>query len=171
MRLSSSIIFLLISLSCMSLSAQSALNRPEVKQKLHEFDFWLGEWNVYKTGTDTIVGFSHIESIIDSVGIQENYHAAGSPYQGTSINKYNFAKQQWEQYWVDNGGQTLHITGNLKDGKMILQNKAQTFQGQTIFNRITWHNHPDQTVQQVWEQSPDGKTWKAVFDGTYRKKK
>jgi hypothetical protein len=29
--------------------------------------------------------------------------------------------------------------------------------------------NPDGTVRQLWEQSPDGETWTAVFDGLYRK--
>ena len=30
--------------------------------KYHDFDFWIGEWDVYKNGTDTLVGSSQIES-------------------------------------------------------------------------------------------------------------
>jgi hypothetical protein len=48
------------------LQAQQSL---ELKAKYHEFDFLLGHWEVYKNGTDTLIAYSHIQSIIDSVGI------------------------------------------------------------------------------------------------------
>ncbi|MEM7373519.1 MAG: hypothetical protein AAF587_33135 [Bacteroidota bacterium] len=171
MRFSSLICFVLIMSLLPQLNAQAFLSRPEVKKKIHEFDFWLGEWIVYKTGTDTVAGYSHIQSILDSVGLQEHYKAVSGQFHGTSINKYNFAKQQWEQFWVDNSGLSLHIQGNREDNKMVLGNTAKTLQGSTIYNRISWHDNEDQTVRQVWEQSPDGEEWTKVFDGTYRRKK
>jgi hypothetical protein len=28
----------------------------------------------------------------------------------------------------------------------------------------------DGTIRQLWQQSPDGKDWQTLFDGTYRRK-
>lgn len=171
MRFSTLFYFVLTILFLPTLHGQSFLSNPEAQKKIHEFDFWLGEWVVYKTGTDTIGGYSRIESILDSVGLQEHYQPVSGPYRGTSINKYNFAEKQWEQFWVDNSGLTLHITGNREGNKMVLSNTAKTLQGGTIHNRISWYDNEDQTVRQVWERSQDGKKWNKVFDGTYRRKK
>ena len=161
------ILFLALFISISFLSAQNtATPKPN-----HDFNFWLGKWDVYHTTADTIVGYSQIESIIDSFAIRESYQAAGSPYQGTSLNKYNPATQQWEQYWIDNGGLTLHLKGNREGGKMILQSQSETPNG-PYANKITWYDQTDGTVRQVWEISQDeGKTWTAVFDGTYKKVK
>jgi hypothetical protein len=92
----------------------------ELKALYHQFDFWLGKWDVYKYGTDVLAGKSHIESIIDSVGIQENYTVVKGAYTGKSLNKYNPDKKRWEQYWIDNSGLTLFLAGGLIDGKMVL---------------------------------------------------
>ncbi len=69
---------------------------------------------------------------------------------------------------MDNSGLTLHIQGNLKDDKMILQNHINTEKG-TLSNKISWQKNADNTVRQTWQQSTDkGKTWKTVFDGDYK---
>src|SRR5210317_854535 len=86
-----------------------------------EFDFWIGEWNVYKNGTDTIVGKSHIMSINSGMGLLENYSATSSAYEGKSLNTYNKSKGKWEQYWIDNSGLVLKLAGSFQDGKMVLE--------------------------------------------------
>lgn len=141
------------------------------KAKYKEFNFWIGEWDVYKNGTDTIVGSSQIESILGGIAIQETYHSTRGAYKGTSLNKYNPALDKWEQFWVDNGGLTLHIQGGLEAGKMVLKGEMPDAKGTNIWNKITWIALPDGRVRQVWKQSKDdGKTWTQVFDGDYRKK-
>ncbi|WP_299245562.1 hypothetical protein [uncultured Aquimarina sp.] len=157
-----SVFFLLVFVTTI-LSAQK-----NIDHKYAEFNFWIGEWNVYKHNTDTIVGKSKIEAIIDDKVIKETYHSTTSKYHGTSLNKYNPRTNQWEQFWVDNSGLTLHIQGNIKDGKMVLQNQVDTEKG-TLSNKISWQKNPDNTVRQTWLQSTDkGKSWKVVFDGDYK---
>lgn len=136
--------------------------------KYREFDFWLGEWNVYKHDTDSIVGKSKIESIVDGKAVRETYYSTTSLYKGTSLNKYNLTTNQWEQYWVDSTGLTLHIKGNIEKGSMILQNQVTSKEG-TLRNKIKWCQNEDGTVRQTWYQSKDlGKNWTIVFDGDYK---
>lgn len=151
-------------------SAQTQAQKDSLQQLNHQFDFWLGKWDVYKNGTDTIVGQSHIESILDSTAIQEHYQAVGSPYKGTSLNKYNFQQQQWEQYWIDNSGLTLHLKGGIEQNKMIMGNEVLSPKG-SIMNKITWSKNENDTIRQLWEQSYDeGVNWVVVFDGLYQRK-
>ena len=165
---------LLTLLGCFFFSLANAQQQlPISDPEIHEFDFWLGEWDVYKFGTDTIVGYSSITSVVDSVGLEENYHTPANrgAYKGTSLNKYNFAKAQWEQYYIDNSGVTLHLVGGIKDGKMVLGNQQQTAQG-NIFNRITWTPMEDGSVRQTWHaRANDKEEWGVLFDGHYKSKK
>ncbi|MCI5083091.1 MAG: hypothetical protein MRY78_15430 [Saprospiraceae bacterium] len=126
-----------------------------------DFDFWVGEWNVYKMGTDTLVGKSKITSILNGKAIQENYSSTRSGFEGTSLNKYNAEHNQWEQFWVDNTGLTLHIQGKLESGSMQLKNST---------NWISWTPLEDGSVRQTWKIK-DEKTgrWNTVFDGQYLK--
>ena len=151
-------------LFCIPIS--SAQNSPAQFAQYHEFDFWIGSWNVYKYGTDTLVGLSEIKPILNHSTIEENYQGYQNPYRGTSNNIYNRNKKRWEQYWVDNTGLVLHITGGLEDGKMILSNCDNK-----NCNKIIWTPNDDKTVRQEWLISnDDGLTWTKIFDGHYRSK-
>jgi hypothetical protein len=160
--------FVLLFISFFALSQQQD---KELKALSHQFDFWLGKWDVYKFGTETLAGKSHIESINDSTGILENYTNATGKYSGKSLNKYNVAKQRWEQYWIDNSGLTLHLTGGFINGKMILSDEISGDPKQGI-NQIIWEKLENGNVRQTWNLSTNGgKTWKVQFDGEYKKSK
>ena len=132
-----------------------------------EFDFWIGEWVVYNFNTSKIVGYSKIESILNGNAIKESYRNASETYSGTSLNKYNSDKKQWEQFWVDNSGLTLHLSGQFEEGKMILSGFTEN--GKTK-NKITWSQMEGKTVRQVWEQQKEGEEkWTTIFDGHYKK--
>lgn len=164
-----SLLFVLVGFA--ELHAQTAPPSEELTKKYHAFDFWIGEWDVYKSGTDSIVGKSVIQSIIDGVALQENYHSLRGSYEGKSLNKYNPFTEEWEQFWVDNSGLTLHLHGDYGDGKMVMGNETEQ-EGGSLANRITWTSHADGTVRQVWEQSTNkGESWAAIFDGLYKRTK
>ncbi len=156
-----------------------AQKNPCADPHVHDFDFWLGKWDVYNIANNKRIADSYIQSINDSCAIQEHYSNPQAKYQGTSLNKYNFEKNQWEQYWVDNSGLTLKLSGNLQGKNMVLQGETtQTnktvlsgTEMQTVLNRITWYNNPNGTVRQHWETSSDkGVTWQTAFDGLYKRK-
>ena len=150
------------------MNAQNACADP----KVHEFDFWIGNWTVYKNGTDTIVGYNEIKAVADGCSLLESYTSARGAYKGNSLNKYNSITGKWQQFWVDNGGMTLLIEGSYRDNKVVMENEDKTANGGIVNNRITWFKNQDGTVRQFWEQSADkGKTWSVVFDGLYKKRK
>jgi hypothetical protein len=62
-----------------------------------DFSFWIGEWDVYQTGTEKLVGKSRIEAILDGQVIRESYYTPQGGYQGTSLNAYNQVQNRWEQ--------------------------------------------------------------------------
>ena len=137
----------------------------------HDFDFWLGEWNV-TTPDGKPAGTSRIESVANGRGLLEHWtgDAAAGGGNGKSLNAFNGAKRQWQQFWIGSGGGVLELAGGLVDGKMVLSG-AHVVRGQTLVERITWTPNADGTVRQFWDQSKDGGvTWTAVFDGLYRKK-
>ncbi|MEM9720343.1 MAG: hypothetical protein AAGA10_13875 [Bacteroidota bacterium] len=135
------------------------------KDKTNHFDFWIGEWNVYKYGTDTLVGKSQITSILSGTAIQEHYQSTRGPFEGTSLNMYNKANDQWEQFWVDNSGLRLHIKGGIQGGSMVLESDSLAFP----VNKISWTPQENGEVRQTWEQKQKmADPWKIVFDGIYR---
>jgi hypothetical protein len=156
----------------LTLSAQSATPPapppPACEASEHkQFDFWVGEWEVYgpkgnRAGTNSITR-AHGGCVI-----LERWTGAGG-FSGSSFNIYTPATRRWHQLWVDSAGTLLQLEGEFRDGSMRLEGTGLTPKG-PMFNRITWTPRNDGTLRQVWEISTDqGKTWQASFDGTYRK--
>lgn len=152
--------------------AQQAARPPPCMSEAHrQFDFWVGEWDV--TGpAGKPAGRSRIESKLGGCVVHEHWFGAGGSV-GESFNIHNAETGQWEQYWVDNGGNRLHLQGGVRAGAMVLegvQDKPNAQTGLAQRERITWTPNADGSVRQLWETSPDdGKTWSTSFDGLYRK--
>ena len=145
----------------------SAQSPPKCSdEKSRQFDFWIGEWEVYSG--EQLAGHSRIEPILDGCVLQENWTGAqGSA--GSSFNFYNPQTGRWQQFWVWRNGTTLDLEGAYTDGRMVLEGTSLDQEGESIRNRITWYDNADGTVRQHWETSKDeGSTWQTAFDGLYR---
>ncbi len=157
--------------SVFALSAQESKACPCCQPEFRQFDFWLGNWETYKPGTDTLLGHNRIVLLQDSCIIQENWTSAQGAYTGTSYNFYNSQTGKWHQTWIDNQGGSLLLSGRLEGKSMVLRSETmKTSKGEPYINRITWTPRADGTVRQHWEISKDdGKTWNTAFDGIYQK--
>lgn len=144
----------------------AACTAPEHRQ----FDFWVGEWSVTKTGQDKVVGSSLIEKLYAGCAIRENWTPL-SGSTGGSLNNYYQGK--WRQTWIDSSNSRVEFTGGLVDGKMVLTGfwKGVNGPGQDALIRMTYTKNPGGSVRQHGEQSTDdGKSWSANFDFTYHPK-
>ena len=139
-------------------------------EKHAEFDFWIGDWVV--TNPDgSAAGSNLIKKIQNKCILQENWVSAKGNYTGTSNNFYNAKTDQWEQIWVDNQGQSLHLKGNRKANQMILVTEESTNdKGQLFYHRVTWTSNEDGSVRQLWETITNGSEITIAFDGLYKKK-
>ncbi len=146
-------------------------NQPACSTEGHrQFDFWIGEWDVYDTKSDTIVGHNHIKNILNSCVLEENW-TGGSGFKGKSFNTYNPIDSTWNQVWVDVGGATYHFSGRFKNDVMALRGETETLKGKALFKLTFYYKRSLDIVQQVWEMSTDnGTTWTGIFDGTYKRK-
>ena len=146
---------------CVGLAACEA---PEHRQ----FDFWLGEWNVFgprgrQAGTNVITrGYG-------GCVIHERYTTPGA-YAGESLSAYDEGRKGWHQTWVDNGGMLLRLDGRFEAGRMRLEGQTTDKDGKATKHRVTWTPQADGTVRQHWEQSVTEGEWTTAFDGTYRRK-
>jgi hypothetical protein len=141
---------------------------PEYRQ----FDFWIGDWNVYDP-KGVLEGTNDVTREYDGCVVQEHWVATGPPPQrGSSFNTWSPASQRWHQTWVDSTGGLLVLEGGLRDGVMTLAGDTRDRGGVAVRNRIAWSILDDGRVRQFWERTRDGgKTWTVVFEGTYVKKK
>lgn len=136
-----------------------------------QFDFWVGEWDVFnKDGKQ--VGTNIISERQDNCVLVENWKSSNGKITGTSYNFYNSETGFWEQLWLDNQGGVLKLKGKKEGNQMILYgDKAGNGDGSYTIDRITWTAINDGTVRQLWEKTKDSIQWNTVFDGLYKKKK
>lgn len=145
-------------------SAQGAASRPCSGPEFRQFDFWIGEWEVY--AGERLVGNSRVERILGSCVLLENWTGKGGS-EGKSFNLYNAAAHQWEQTWVDNAGLILHFKGQYDPAAKALRLAA--VDSDSVQQRMTFYALPDGTVRQVWESAPPMGDYKTTFDGLYRR--
>ena len=140
----------------------------------HDFDFWIGEWNVYKTGTTYQVGYSSVQSIAGGCAILENWTSTGSN-TGKSFNYYDPTTGKWEQDWLGSGGpadRQRFYSGEYKNGVMSFTSETTNPHGDKVKGNFRFYNIDKDTVRQYFETSiDDGKTYTPSYDFTYVRKK
>ena len=156
---------------CMPLVAEDepAPQPPCSMEKYHQFDFWIGDWNVIENGHPA--GSNSIQSIDNGCALLEHWQGAGpGGISGSSLNIYDRVRDRWHQTWVDGEGTLLVLEGGWRDGSMVLQGERPAVDGNgATTHRITWTPNEDGTVRQLWDASRDGKSWIVLFDGLYEK--
>ena len=148
-----------------AVSPAGPCNAPEY----HQFDFWIGDWNV--TAGEQAAGTNSIHPVHGGCALQENWQGAGAGgISGSSFNIYDQATGKWHQTWVDASGTLLQLDGGLVDGSMVLSGPRPAQNGSTALHRISWTPNADGSVRQLWEASQDdGGSWSVLFDGLYMK--
>jgi len=138
-----------------------------------EFDFWIGEWDVYQTGTkQPVVGHSLIQMISGGCAILEHWESSAS--NGKSINFIDPVTNKWKQSWAGNyaNGTQEFVDGEYKDSAMRFTFETVNAPGQKLIGRFIFYNENSNQVRQFNEISADGgKTWTTSYDFTYIRKK
>jgi hypothetical protein len=132
---------------------------PEHRQ----FDFWVGRWDVYPTGTERLVAHSLIERLYGDCVIRENW----SPLRGgggSSLNTWRPHQRRWRQLWADSSNSWVEFVGGMEGEAMVL-----TAGDGATRNRMTYTREAQGAVRQLVEQSTDGgASWTPQYDFTYR---
>ncbi|MEM7036257.1 MAG: hypothetical protein AAF570_04695, partial [Bacteroidota bacterium] len=108
------------------LPAQESKTPPCSSPEYRQFDFWVGDWNVYSDGE--LVGTNRIDLILDQCVLQENWEGKGGS-KGKSFNLYNGQTKMWEQTWVDNHGGVLVFRGEYKDRVLAMAGEGKARDG------------------------------------------
>lgn len=154
----------------------NAQGLPCSKPEYRQFDFWLGEWEVFATNGQK-AGDSKISLMLDSCTIFEEWTSAslqsGLRYAGKSFNTYNASTKQWQQTWVDNTGATNeYMQGRFDNNQMIFTSTLFKFSKDTMaVRRMTFTNLSAGKLRQHGQISKDdGATWSTEYHLEYRRK-
>ncbi|HYG20791.1 MAG TPA: hypothetical protein VD816_17760 [Ohtaekwangia sp.] len=147
------------------------MTNPQARQ----FDFWIGHWDVYVTGTKKHAGSSHVEMAAGGCAILEHWTSiANAPYTGNSINFIDPATKKWKQVWIGSEGINVSefLHGEYRDDAMRFEFATTDTSGKKTLTHFYLFNETLDQVRQLHEISKDdGKTWTATYDFTYRRRK
>jgi hypothetical protein len=134
----------------------------------HQFDFWIGEWNVvHTTQPNTMVGGSTVSRAYSGCGIHEDWRPFTMEFAG-SISSYDPREKVWRQTWVDSFNAHVQLTGGFKDGAMVLSGPWPGLKdGKTGLMRVTWTPGREGPRQRGEYSMDGGATWSPAFDYTY----
>lgn len=135
----------------------------------HQFDFWVGKWEVHPNGADKIIAHSLIEKRYTGCAIRENW----MPLQGTgggSLNTYRPEKSVWRQVWTDSLNNLNEYAGSFANGVMTLTGLSHPARGAPAPVRMTYEAKPDGSVVQTGYRSADrGQSWQLSYQFVYRR--
>lgn len=143
-----------------------------VDPKMREFDFWIGEWDVYQNATNTLVGHSVVQKVSGECALLENWDAVSGTSTGKSLNYYDVGTDTWEQDWIGSmGGSQRYVNGIYKDSAMRFSYENITNGKKTSGNFVFYNLGPGK-VRQYQDSSDDGgKTFSVSYDFIYIRKK
>ena len=135
-----------------------------------DFDFWVGEWEVFDSATGEKLGEDIIQKIESGCLLLEHWKSV-SGGTGTSLNYYNPVTREWRQVWVSEGRYSIDIVGGIRSGSMVLEGSIYNFAGAVWDFRGNWTPRPDGSVRQFFEQfNHDSNDWATWFDRRYVRK-
>jgi hypothetical protein len=141
----------------------------------HQFDFWLGDWQVFDAATDKLVAFDRVEKHSEGCIVEQNmifvtdmYRRPGASYRlsGMSINRYD--GEAWLELWADNQWGAIAMRGSPdSSGSMVFETITPSRHRDL---KIVWENRADGTVRILQYVAPAGSgRWQKYGDLVYRR--
>lgn len=149
-------------------AALLARARGEPGGQHREFDFWIGEWDVFDP-TGQQVGSNSITKEERGYLIRERWtdRSGGS---GQSLNFVDPTDGLWKQIWVDDRGGVTRYAGRFTDGALRFEGEHLGAGNQRRQARCTFTPQADGSVRQFIEQRDANGAWQPAFDGKYVKR-
>jgi hypothetical protein len=162
-------VLLAFALSAVAASTAQHTSGPCDGPAHRQFDFWIGQWEVYDNKSAARVGASLIEKLYGGCALRENWSQPG--FAGGSLNIYDAADGKWHQTWVDQSGARREFAGGVTGGKMVLTATSRIRQvpDRPVLVRLTFTPNADGTVRQHSDYSADnGASWSKRYDFLYK---
>jgi hypothetical protein len=140
----------------------------------HQFDFWVGDWQVFDAHTNQLVGFDRVEKHSEGCIIQQNltliadlYRRPGVKYRLAGISVNRFDGETWLEMWADNQWGAIVLRGMPDaNGSMVL---ISAIPSRNRDVKLVWEKRPDGTVRILQYVAPAGSgKWEQYGDLIYR---
>jgi hypothetical protein len=156
-------------------AAHSMTSAPCDTPQHHEFDFWVGDWQVFDADTHQLVAVDRVEKHSEGCIIQQNltfitdlYRRPGVSYRLAGIGVNRFDGEAWLQIWADNQWGAIVMRGTPDtNGSMVF---TSIIPSRNRDLRIVWEKRPDGTVRNVeYVASTGSGKWEKYGDLIYRR--
>lgn len=148
-----------------------ACDTPKHKQ----FDFWLGDWQVFDGATNQLIAFDRVEKQFrgcvvqqDLVWLTDQFRRPDLDYRISGRSVSVMTGEGWVMLWMDTYGSSGLVEGGLQaDGNMVFQTRDSGPDRPRI--KGVWQRGTDGTVRNTGYRSSDGgRTWNKYFDYVYK---
>jgi ketosteroid isomerase-like protein len=161
-------VFILISVGARVHGQHPLQDVPACKNaEYRQFDFWLGDWDVFESDGTTRAAHVRVERALDGCALYEFYEDP-SGLRGQSVSLYDRARNVWHQTWVTNRGQLLSIEGRADGREMRLSGSYRGAGGENTQVKATWKPEGRDVRETAATSIDGGKTWKTWFDLVFR---
>jgi ketosteroid isomerase-like protein len=149
-------------------SAESARTPPCAAPEYRQFDFWIGDWDVFDVDNPAKqVARVHVDRILDGCVLREDYQDTEG-HKGQSFSIYDASRRSWHQSWVTNRGQVLQLNGGLESGHVTLNASELTADGKEKQIRGVWKPVAEGVRETAVTSIDGGKNWEPWFDLMFR---
>lgn len=134
-----------------------------------QFDFWVGDWEVFRDDTEAKVARSKVERLYDGCVLRENW----MPFKGTpggSLNVYRPGAHEWRQVWTDQANELHDYHGRWTGELMEFVGTATAPDNVARKVRMTFQPGGDGSVVQTgFNWSEKDQAWTIDYRFTYRR--
>jgi hypothetical protein len=149
-------------------------NAPCDTAQHHQFDFWVGDWQVFDARTHQLVAFDRVEKHSHGCIVQQNltmvtdlYRRQGVSYRMTGIGVNRFDGESWLELWADNQWGAIVLRGMPDAGKAMVLTTIIPSRNRDL--RLEWEKRPDGSVRALQYVAPTGSgKWELYGDLIYR---
>jgi hypothetical protein len=140
----------------------------------HQFDFWVGDWQVFEAKSNQLVGYDRVEKHSHGCIVQQNltmvtdlYRGPGVGYRMSGISVNRFDGASWLELWADDTWGAIALRGTLDaHGSMVLTTLTPSRNRDL---RLVWERRSDGSVRTLQYVAPAGSgKWELFGDLIYR---
>jgi hypothetical protein len=140
----------------------------------HQFDFWVGDWQVFDAKTNELVGFDRVEKHSQGCIVQQNltmitdlYRRPGVGYRLAGISVNRFDGENWLELWADNQWGAIALRGMPEGGNAMVLRTITPSRNRDL--RLVWERRPDGGVRALQYVAAAGSgKWELYGDLIYR---